>query len=91
MQLSKAIQTANPPNDQALKPSSDSAWREVSMDEFYKTVGPLNVNGNILPTPWPYTTHVLTPSGQVRGKIVGYLPEASALEAKRYYLPNIKN
>lgn len=60
--------------------------REVSKDEFYRVMGPLNVT----PSPtgaWPYTSLFKTPRGNVVGKSVGYIPEGSALSATRYYLP----
>lgn len=62
------------------------SWREVSKNEFFKVIGPQNVTpypeGN-----WPYTSHFKTPSGIVRGKIVNFLPEGSALTQSRYLLP----
>jgi hypothetical protein len=64
-------------------------WVETSKDEFYSIIGPLNVS----PTPmgkWPYTSLYKTPGGEVRGKVVGYLPEGSALASKRYFVPTSK-
>lgn len=62
------------------------AWREVSMDEFYRHIGPQNVHPT--PTgPWPYTSMFKTPSGDVRGKTEGYLPDGSRLPKNRYFLP----
>ena len=58
------------------------------MYDFYKVIGPQNVNGSIQPTRWPYTTHMVTPSGQVCGKIVGSTERRDGYEVKRYYLPN---
>ena len=60
--------------------------REVTMDEFYAVIGPQNVSPN--PTgPYPYTSLWRTPSGEIRGKTVGYIPDGSALASKRFYLP----
>lgn len=72
----------------ALPPAPCSAWREVSMDEFYRVIGPLNVVPFFVNNKWPYTSVFVTPDRQARGKIVGYLPEGSALLSKKYYLPN---
>lgn len=65
-----------------------SAWREVSKDEFYRVIGQQDVSASIVNSKWPYTMEFVTPDRKVRGKRVGYLPEGSALEAKKYYLPN---
>lgn len=65
-----------------------NGWREVTKDEFYRVIGSQNVSASIVNDRWPYTSLFMTPDRQVRGKSVGYLPEGSALEAKRYYLPN---
>ena len=69
-----------------------SAWRQVSKDEFFTAIGPQNVTPSISSSSrWPYSSDYIdyiTPMREVRGKSVGYLPEGSALEAKRYYLPN---
>lgn len=60
--------------------------REVSKDEFYAAMGPLNVTP--VPTgPYPYTSLFKTPDGVTHGKAVGYYPEGSALPASRYFLP----
>ena len=67
---------------------SGSAWREVSKDEFFAVIGPQNVTPTIINGKYPYSSDYITPYREVRGKSVGYLPEGSALEAKRYYLPN---
>jgi hypothetical protein len=61
-------------------------WAEVSKDEFFQVIGPQNVH----PQPvgvWPYSSLFKTPLGEVRGKIVGYLPEDSGYPEDRYYLP----
>lgn len=60
--------------------------REVSKDDFYSAIGPQNVTP-IPVGPWPYTSLFKTPSGEVRGKAVGFIPEGSALSSTRYYLP----
>lgn len=60
--------------------------REVTKDEFFKAMGPLDVT----PCPqgnWPYTSLFKTRSGQVRGVIEKFLPEGSGLEQSRYLLP----
>lgn len=60
-------------------------WREVSQDEFYATVGPLNVHPQIQPPEkYPYTQLWKTPTRQVMGKTVGQQNGTS-----RYYLPQI--
>lgn len=61
-------------------------WVETSKDEFYRIIGPQNVS----PDPqgrWPYTSVYKTPNGDVRGKVVGFIPDGTALASKRYYVP----
>lgn len=65
-----------------------SAWRKVSKEEFYRVIGQQDVSASIVNGKWTYTMEFMTPDRQVRGKSVGYLPEGSALESKKYYLPN---
>ena len=60
-------------------------FREVSKDEFHAAIGGQNVHPQIVGK-WPYTSLFKTPYGEVWGKIVGYLPEGSALSKNRYYL-----
>lgn len=61
--------------------------REVTKDQFYQSIGNQNVTPYPQQGPWPYTSLFKTPSGEVRGKVVGFVPEGAALEQKRYYLP----
>lgn len=65
-----------------------SAWREVSKEEFFRVIGPQDVSPSIVSGKWPYTSNFVTRNRQVRGKCVGYLPEGSVFESKKYYLPN---
>lgn len=66
-----------------------SRMKEVSKTEFYKAIGPLvSLQVSYVDNKWPYTSVFTTGFGSLRGKIVGYLPEGSALEQKRYYLPS---
>ncbi len=61
-------------------------WREVTKEEFFTAINGQDVS----PYPtgkWPYLSLFKTRSGHVWGKIEGYLPEGSALEASRYWLP----
>ena len=60
-------------------------WREVSKDNFYRAMNQ-NVHPQIIGN-FPYTSLFKTPLGEVRGKVVGYFPEGSALAENRYYLP----
>ena len=62
-------------------------WNEVSKDKFYRGIGRQNVHPTIVNDRWPYTSEFKTPSGEVRGRIEGYLPAGSALSKNRYYLP----
>lgn len=60
--------------------------KEVTQEEFYRVIGPQNVT----PTPegnWPYTSYFRTPMGELRGKVINYLPEGEGLTKKRYLLP----
>jgi hypothetical protein len=62
-------------------------WREVSLDEFYAAVGPLNVHPQIQPpATYPYTELWKTPTGRVMGRTVGQ-PNGTS----RYYLPQEAN
>lgn len=47
----------------------------VTKDQFYASVGALNVHPHILQGKYPYTMEWKTPSGQIMGKIV---PETGA-------------
>ncbi len=79
--------TGNGDNESSKRnKESEMARREVTKDEIFKAIGPLNVH----PRPtgeWPYTSHFQTPSGEIRGTIEHYLPEGSALPKSRYWLP----
>ena len=61
-------------------------WNEVPKDGFYRGIGKQNVHPHPVGS-WPYTSEFKTPSGEVRGKVEGYLPAGSALPKNRYYLP----
>lgn len=74
----------------ALADALGPAWREVSKDDFFKAIGSQNVMPKIIADRWPYSSDYVTPTRAVIGKSVGYLPEGSALAAKRYYLPNTR-
>jgi hypothetical protein len=65
-----------------------SAFSEVGKAAFYAAIGPQNVTASILPGPHPYTTDFITPSREVRGRKVGYMPEGEGLAKHRYFLPN---
>lgn len=60
--------------------------KEVSKDEFFAVIGPQNVHPRIKGT-YPYTCHFETPSSEIRGKTVDYIPDGEALPKTRYYLP----
>ena len=65
-------------------PEAQAGYREVSKDEFFRAM-----NQNVHPQPvgpWPYTSLFKTPHGDVRGKIVDYMPENSGLPESRYYV-----
>jgi hypothetical protein len=68
-----------------------TAFTEVSKDVFYATIGPQNVVVSIVPGPYPYTSEFITPSHEVRGRKVGYLPDGEALAKHRYFLSNTNN
>lgn len=69
----------------------DTEWKEVSMNEFYRDIGPReNLSVSIVNSKWPYTSVFKTNSGEICGKIEGYLPPGSGLEAKRFLLPESK-
>ena len=62
-------------------------FKEVSQRDFFAGIGPQNVHPQPV-GPWPYTSLFKTPHGDVRGKIVDYLPEDSGVAESRYYLPS---
>ena len=64
----------------------EPTWREVSKEEFFVTVGQLNVHLSIQGR-YPYTALWNTPMGHVKGKTVDYIPEGKALPLTRYYAP----
>jgi hypothetical protein len=72
--------------DMSNKEASMVGWQEVSQQDFYRGIGPQNVHPLIV-GPWPYTSLFRAPSGEVRGKVVDFLPEDSSLTESRYYLP----
>ena len=61
--------------------------RQVTKDQFYAAVGPLNVHPSIQPGSWPYTSLWKLQSGDQRtvGKTVGRL-EQPGKAATDYYL-----
>ncbi len=67
-------------------PDHNFQWREVSTEEFYRVIGPQNVHPQSV-GPYPYTSIFKTPSGETKGKAVGYFPDGSAIVATRYLLP----
>jgi hypothetical protein len=60
-------------------------WHQISRDEFFSTVGKMNVHPQIQPPEkYPYISLWKTPMGQVTGKTVGqYNGEC------QYYVPKI--
>ena len=50
----------------------ESLWKEIEKDEFFATVGSLNVHPSIQLGPYPYMSLWKAPNGQVLGKSVGY-------------------
>ena len=57
-------------------------WREIPAEEFFDSVGSLNVHPQIQPGGYPYTSLWKTPMGQVKGKSVGH-----EFGPTRYYVP----
>jgi hypothetical protein len=68
-----------------------SAFVEVEKAAFYAAIGPQNVTVSIVPGPYPYTSEFITPSREVRGRRVGYMPEGEGLAKHRYFLPNAES
>lgn len=61
--------------------------REVTKDQFYAKIGPLNVAGRITTDKWPYTMEFCNQAGYSReplAKIVGELE--GVIERIRYYI-----
>ena len=59
--------------------------REVSKEQFYKYIGPLNVAGRIVNDKWPYEHHMYIQSNphNIIAKAVGYL--VGPFENTKYY------
>lgn len=64
----------------------DTAWREVSKDEFFRVIGRQDVHPSIQPGKYPYTAIWQTPQRQSRGKSVGRIEGGRELTA--WYLPS---
>jgi hypothetical protein len=62
-----------------------SGLKEVTKEEFYKSVGPLNVHPHIIGN-YPYTSIYQFPDRREHGRTVDYIPEGKALAETRYYL-----
>jgi hypothetical protein len=59
---------------------------EVDRDVFFKRMNSIDAVTRIVPGPFPYTTMFELRNRTVLGKIVGYFPEDSRLESKKYFL-----
>lgn len=70
-----------------MSQSENSEWREVSQNEFYAHIGPLDGHPHIQPGQYPYTQHMLTRDRRCVGKRVVYYPDGSRIAAHRFYLP----
>ena len=66
---------------------SEDAFREVSKDAFFARILPLDVNPQIQPGPWPYTSLWKLRSGQVVGKTVNFFPPGERLQKTSYWFP----
>jgi hypothetical protein len=76
-------------NDQIeSKPAYDEKkWREVTRDDFFATVGQLNVHPRIISDGFPYTQDWNTPAGFIRGKSVDYILKGERLYRTQYLVP----
>ncbi len=63
---------------------AEPTYREVSKEEFFASVGQMNVHPSIQGR-YPYTALWMTPIGSIQGKTVDYIPEGKALPLTRYY------
>lgn len=57
--------------------------RQVTKDQFYATIGPLNVVSTITNSKWPYTSD-FTLHRELVGRVVGKLE--GPFEVKEYFL-----
>ena len=63
--------------------------REVTREQFYAKICPLDVVGSILNARWPYTHefHIRSNRYNIVGRIVGELDgECGVFDVRRYYL-----
>lgn len=63
--------------------------REVTQDQFYERVNPLDVVGSIVNSKWPYTHefHMRSSRYNIIGRIVGSLDDDyGVFEIKKYYI-----
>ena len=66
-------------------------FTEVNNESFYAEIGRRNVHPRIVTNGWPYTSEMVTPSGMVVGKIVGYIPKGEGLSKNKYFIPTAKD
>lgn len=61
--------------------------REVSKDQFYAKIGPLNVAGRITNNNWPYTMEFYNQSGYSREPLARMVGELDGVfERQRYFI-----
>ncbi len=65
--------------------ATEQRWREVTKDEFYWIIGPLNVHPQVQENPWPYTCLFKGVEGRIHGKTLC----ESVPNPARYWLPVI--
>ena len=63
-----------------------STWLEISKEDFYASIGRLDVHPSLQPGGYPYTALWLTPTREVRGKSVEHV--IAGIHGTRYFLPN---
>lgn len=68
---------------------NEPAWREVTRDEFFRCIGPLNVHPHIQPGPYPYTSIWRTPDRTEIGKSVDSYDDRRTLKTM-WYLRNLQ-
>ena len=62
--------------------------REVTEQEFFKTIGQLNCHPRPVGT-WPYTSEFRTPNGVEVGRIVNTVEEGEVRPTSRYFVANL--
>ena len=61
--------------------------KEVSMNEFYDFIGPLDVVVSVIGSEFPYTSEFKTRQGEIKGRVVESITEKQRYPiTKKFYI-----